>query len=73
MTDNRRFAAERMTAWYRDQQVPKELKTARHETIHNTKLLIETALATMEHSEANSTNFRAAYMRLYHLKQHLTT
>ena len=60
-----------MNAWLKETEIPKTIKTGKHETIHDTKLLIDTALETLKHSEPGTLNFRAAYYRLFRLKQHL--
>ena len=63
--------AERMKDWFQGREVPKQIQIGRHETYEDTAKYIQTALATMEHVEVNSTHFRAAYFRLYNLKKAL--
>lgn len=66
------MSVERMKAWLQQTELPKELHIGRHYRNGDTGLTIKTALATLEHSAPGSLNYRAAYMRLYELKQHLT-
>jgi hypothetical protein len=62
--------AKQLIDWFKDKDV-QPLKTVRHETFINMNKYIETAINTMNHSELNSTHWKAAYYRLFYLKKQL--
>jgi hypothetical protein len=65
------MSVDKMKIWLQEHKVPKELTIGRHYQNADTGRTMETALATLAHSEPWSLNYRAAYWRLLTIKRHL--
>lgn len=63
-------AVDKMKAWFKSTRLPERVELD-CQKIENVKLYVDTALNTIDHSPVLSQHFRAAYIRLYSLKQHL--
>lgn len=63
-------AVERMKGWFEKAILPERVEMGCLK-IDNVKQYVETAFSTLEHAEVLSIHFRAAYIRLFSLKQHL--
>jgi len=56
--------------WFKDRTVP-ELTIGKYNKFIDATKYIKTAIDTMNHSELNSTHWKAAYYRLFYLKKQL--
>lgn len=63
-------AVEKMKGWFSQAILPDRVQID-CQKIENVKMYVETAFNTLEHAEVLSIHFRAAYIRLFNLKQHL--
>lgn len=64
-------AVDKMRAWYKERSLPGCIRINKSQVIFSPENYVKTAFLTMEHSEVLSQHFRAAYNRLYTLKQHI--
>jgi len=62
--------AKQLIEWFRDKTI-QPLTISKYNKILDAEKYIQTAIATMSHSETNSTHWKAAYYRLFYLKKQL--
>lgn len=64
-------AVDKMKNWYKERTLPDRIRINPCQVIFSPENYVKTAFDTLEHSEVLSPHFRAAYFRLFNLKQQI--
>lgn len=68
---SRRQQAERMAEWFEGRHIPDDIEFSPGQTIRNPAKFMERHLSALKTIPTGSRNWKAHYMRLYHLKKFL--